>query len=78
MDHSNDGRVVKLTIYALCILEIAHTAITLYDGFIMLALQTEGTSGVNPLGVSGYLLAAISKCDVAFIIEHLHVLKHAT
>ncbi len=64
MDHSNDELIIKLTIYALCILEIAHTAITLYDGFTMLALQTEGTSGVNPLGISGYFLPVISKCDV--------------
>jgi hypothetical protein len=65
MDHSNDELMIKLTIYALCILEITHTAVTLYDGFTMLALQTEGTSGFNPLGISCYLLPAISKCDIA-------------
>ncbi|KAF8325040.1 hypothetical protein F5887DRAFT_261519 [Amanita rubescens] len=71
MDHSNDELIIKLTIYALCILEITHTAVTLYDGFTMLALQTEGTSGVNPLGISGYLLPAI----IAFIAQCFYAFR---
>jgi hypothetical protein len=61
MSQSNDDFIIKLTVFALSVLEIAHTAVTLYDAYSMLALQNEQSSYVNFLGISGCLLAAISE-----------------